>query len=147
MQYAAVAGIVPVTLRHDRNGSGILIGQDKLGIEFNDMKSLKNEIDRLISDDEYLVAKSKRMESTVISAVEFNENVEKLLEGHDSKFSLDFKHEETRTFKDTYLQRLTENEFYACFVKRSYAMLKTFPYEFCRGAIYKVYMKLINIIK
>lgn len=147
MQYAASAGIVPVTLHYDRDDSGILIGQDSLGIEFNDMKSLKNEIDRLISDHEYLAAKSKRMKSAVISAAEFNENVGRLLEGHDSKFNLDFAHEDTGIFRDIYLHRLIENEFYACFATKSYAMLKTFPYEFCKGAIYKVYIKLTDIIK
>lgn len=53
MQYAAMSGVLPLTLRHNSDGDGILLNQKDLGIEFDDLQSFRAEIDRLMTDSDY----------------------------------------------------------------------------------------------
>lgn len=147
MQYAAGAGIVPVTLRYDREGSGILIGQDNLGIEFDDVESLEKEIDRLISDSEYLIEKSGRMKKSIITTIEFKEKIDELLDGQEVGVSLNFKHEDTRVYRDNYLLRISKDEFYGLFARRSYVIFRMFPIKFYKGGVYKIRLKMRKFIK
>lgn len=149
MQYAAIAGKVPITLRHGNDGSGILIGQDDLAIEFDDVKSLKMEIDKLLSDAEYLGKKSEKMKTAVISEKQFNDEIAGLLQGEPGNFPLGFQHEDTKTFRESYLFRMSEGELYGIFARRrgNSAVFRNFPIQFFRGAVYKISMKLKNLMR
>ena len=43
-QYAAKAGKIPLTFRHDMCNEGFLIGQEELGIEFDTIEETEAEI-------------------------------------------------------------------------------------------------------
>ena len=139
MQYAAIAGKVPVTLRHEADGSGILIGQDSLAIEFEDMKSLKTEIDKLLSDEEYLRKKSEKMKTAVISERQFNDEIVGILQGKRSSFPLRFQHEDTKAFRESYLFRMSVGELYGFFATRkgNGTVFRNYPVQFVGGGYTK----------
>lgn len=135
MQFAAIAGKVPVTLRYGNNGSGILIGQDNLAIEFDDVNSLKAEIDKLLSDAEYLKKKSEKMKTAVISEQQFNDEIAELLQARHESFPLRFRHEDTRAFRENYLLRMNVGELYGMFARRNGngTVFRNFPIQFVGG--------------
>lgn len=62
-QYAAAAGIEPVTLRRDDCNDGFLLHQDELHVIFDTMEELKQEIDRVLTDEVYRKARGSRCEA------------------------------------------------------------------------------------
>ena len=144
MQYAAVAGKIPLTLRHknDGDGSGLLINQDGLHIEFDDIAVLKIEIDRLMSDKEYLEEKSKWMKSAVITPEKFNKTLEEIIQKNSFGLPLHYKHENTDAFQELYLERICKLEFYSYYARKNTLMLSQFPVKFVVGGLYKLIIKI-----
>ena len=62
-QYAAAAGVEPVTLRRDDCNDGFLLHQDELHVIFDTMEELKQEIDRVLTDEVYRKARGSRCEA------------------------------------------------------------------------------------
>ncbi len=78
-QYAAMAGKVPVTLKHGNISDGFLIDQEKIGIEFDTEEELYKEIELLLSDDDYAARRSELMRKSVISPEVFEGEVKNFL--------------------------------------------------------------------
>ena len=90
MQYSAEAGKLPLTLRHGEDGSGVLINQDKLGIEFEDPESVKEELRRIIADKNYRMRKEQALNGAVISPEQFNASLLKVIQCNDSGYKIEY---------------------------------------------------------
>lgn len=88
-QYAAMAGLLPVTLLHDDESQLILNNHKELGIEFNSVDELCEEIDRLLVDKEYIKCKKKLLINSVISEEQFNNEIKKLINDGDTSFNFE----------------------------------------------------------
>lgn len=143
IQYAAAAGKIPLTLRYQDSGSGVLIKQEELNMEFDDLPSIKKEIDRLMSDRDYLDEKSSQMKAAVLTPDTFNNTLKEIIDGHTSGFPVEFRHVETEAFRRIYLERVSKGEFYGYFARRSSLIFRQFPLEFGFGGVYR----LIRIIR
>lgn len=146
MQYAAVAGKIPLTLRYKDDCSGILINQDELNVEFDGLPSLKEEIDRLMTDREYLHKRSGQMGSAVISPDTFNNTLKEIIGGNSLGFPIKFRHVDTETFRKIYLERIGSGEFYGYFARRSVLIFRQFPLEFGLGGAYRLAGKIRKCI-
>nr|WP_302593185.1 glycosyltransferase family 2 protein [uncultured Acetatifactor sp.] len=133
MQYAAIAGKVPLTLKYDDGSEGILVGQEDLNIEFQDMESLEKEALLLLSDGAYRERKSEQMKESVISSEEFEEEVRKLVDRESGGLSIRYRHIDTEAFRREYLERMCEEELYGAYARKSAAAFRCFPIEFIRG--------------
>lgn len=105
MQYAAMSGVLPLTLRHNSDGDGILLNQKDLGIEFDDLQSFQAEIDRLMTDSDYKKAKEERLRTAVPSPEDFRRNLVNLLELRPTEYLPDFDEIDTSEFIKEYRQR------------------------------------------
>lgn len=135
MRYSALAGKVPVTLRHEDDGSGILINQAELGIEFDTLEEVCDEIDHLLDDDEYRMAKEKRLKDVVIDEETFAKNVSEIINNDRSFFSFEsIVPEDTSKFREEYLKRWgPEIESRILNYRENRRLVFFFPISFIRG--------------
>lgn len=135
-QYAAMAGIVPVTLKYGNISDEFLINQKDINVEFETEEELYGEIDRLLSDSEYAAKRGELMKKSVISADVFEMEVKKLVEGQDSDaFKPLYEHIDTENFRSLYLTRFSNADIDAMIVRRNVmkAGIRHCPFEFMRG--------------
>lgn len=142
-QYAACAGVVPVTLRYDEDADGYLLEQDKLKVEFNDVKELYSEIDRLLCDDLYFYERKKQMLCAVMTEDNFSKNLKMLLDGKNKK-EIKYSDINTKEFRKEYLMQLTSIDIDSFIFNRNTmkSAIKYTPIQFVRGGVKKIMRKV-----
>ena len=137
-QYAAMAGIVPVTLKHGNISDEFLMNQKEINIEFDNIDDLYFEVDKLLTDEDYYLERRKQMLQAVISPELFNEEVRKLVSGEISEnFLPEDEHIDTESFRQWYLEDLKKIDLAAMASRKDvtkYA-LKYYPLDFVGGSI------------
>ena len=143
MQYAAVAGKLPMTLRGSDIGEGILEHQKELGIEFISKEQLLEDIDRLLQDDAYLQMKSKGIEKTVISEQEFTNELLTILEQDSNHCEIEYRDIDTKQFQQLYLDNFNRDTVEEIISQKKYSVLFwRFPLVYVSGAIKKIRTKI-----
>ena len=135
-QYAAMAGIVPVTLKHGNISDDFLIDQESLNVEFSSEDELFDEIDKLLLDSEYAEKRREIMQKSVISPNVFELELQKCIEGQNSDvFITRYEHIDTSEFIRWYLTRLSKIDIDILTVRRKGigAAIKYHPISFFRG--------------
>lgn len=141
MRYSALAGKLPITLKHDHDADGILFHQEELGIEFETYDDFIVEIKRVLKDIDYRKAKEAHMYEAVINEELFKKNLSMLIEKGKTEYSFDnLLPINTKKFQKEYLERFDfwkdiEN---AIVKKRNKTLIKYFPKMFFKKAIYKL---------
>ena len=145
-QYAAMAGIVPVTLKYSDCSGDFLIKQSELKVEFLDISNLYEEINKLITDDQYVNERRDQMKKAVISSEIFDEEVYKLMSEENSiRFKADYTHIDTVKFRQIYLERLRTSDLDKMLVrtKAIKAGICYYPLKFIKGGVQIVARKII----
>ena len=144
MQYAAMAGKVPVTLKYDACSEGILFDQNNLKIEFSDDAEVKKEIDRLFESLVYREKKGRQLQKAVISPVEFEYQLIKIVEEHKTDYSILYEQVDVKKFIENDYVRFNERKLgrYIA-VKDNLCLFKCMPFTYMEGIIYRI----INRIK
>lgn len=139
MQYAAVAGKIPLTLRYDYDADGMLMEQDSLGIVFDDLENCMQEFERLYSDQAYLRKKEKKVRNSVITVQEFNKNLKSLLETGQTNYPICIKEYSAEDILATYISRIDDKKLVENIIAVGHEKIwKRFPILF----IVKVFLKL-----
>ncbi|MBQ1890431.1 MAG: hypothetical protein II160_06990 [Selenomonas sp.] len=149
-QYAARAGIPPLTLQHTEGETldGLLFGYADLKLEFQTPEKLLDEAHHLLSDAAYAAAVSARIKQCVISPERFAENVRLLLTKHRTEFAYHYAPIDTTAFTQDYVTRLSP---YACAdvlaSRNNSGLWRYFPRLFLKGAGHKIVKKLQRACK
>lgn len=149
-QYAARAGIPPLTLQHTEGETldGLLFGYADLKLEFQTPEKLLDEAHHLLSDAAYAAAVSARIKQCVISPERFAENVRLLLTEHRTEFAYHYAPIDTTAFTQDYVTRLSP---YACAdvlaSRNNSGLWRYFPRLFLKGAGHKIVKKLQRACK
>lgn len=144
MQYSVVAGRIPITLRFDDEISGILLNQNKLGIEFNSFEEVKHEISKLIRDNTYRNQKEERLKNNaVISESAFEKNLFQIINEKNSSFNNSIENIETQKFREIYFERFGNLGFEKAFARRqNIGMIKYLPRTILLGILLSVLDKM-----
>lgn len=138
MQYSALAGKLPVTLRHNVASSGLLINQERLDIEFDTLEDIFNEIDKLLGNNEYLINKESLLEGSVISEDDFKKALLEIIQNKDNGYSLRITDVDTKEIAKEYQFRMNINCIMnAVAKKRHVSLARIYPLFFV-----KRYMKI-----
>lgn len=139
-QYAAAAGIVPLTLKNGNDGSGTLIGQEKLNFEFDDEKALIKEAKKLVNDENYRLSRRTDFVNSVVNEKDFDDALTGLIERDEKLFATDtdFKNDE---FKELYLERINFSLVADCVAKKGRKNVFDFPIYYFIGCIIKAFGK------
>lgn len=82
MKYSAYAGKLPVTLRHGDDSNWLLYEQDKRKIEYDTYEELITDVDRLLTDEDYLREREALLEGSVVSEEQFIKDMRSAIETH-----------------------------------------------------------------
>lgn len=142
-QYAASAGIVPVTLKHDDDADGYLLNQSRINVNFCKEIDLYKEIDNLILDDSYFSKRKEQMEHAIISSKEFLENIQRLFK-NETGLEINYTDIDIISFRDEYLKRLRYRDIDSFLVnKKTFkTSFKYIPFHLLRGLIIKITSKV-----
>lgn len=144
-QYAAVAEKLPLTLKYDECTDGFLINQEKLDIEFYSLNRLKEKIDKVLLDSQYLSNEEIKIKKSVITQKDFDENLKMILDRQRTTYNISFRPVDTTNVRREIAENMT-------FIKlcdivaghRKLCVIKLMPKEFLIGIFFKIKRKLKN---
>ena len=149
MRYAALAGKLPVTLRHDNDANGMLYNQSSLGIEYETFDELIEEIDKLLTDEEYRKNKEENIKKAVMTEEVFVKQIDKLISdvisGNESGYvSVVPDCIDTEKFRYEYIERFDYNRWLNdnLYTKKNRSLVKYFFMGFLRKFVRKVLKSL-----
>lgn len=105
MKYSALAGKIPITLKHSADSDGLLLNQKQAKIEYNSYEDLISDIDRLLSDEKYLKEREQLLEGTVITEKRFVNNVRGVIEEHKTDYEHEIVEIDTSEFQKEFYER------------------------------------------
>ena len=142
-QYAAIAGIVPVSLKYDDDADGYLKNQEGLNVTFTSEIELFHEINKLMTDETYFYNRRQQMKKSVVTEQEFLKYVEKLLLD-ENILTIDFIDINTDNFKKEYLERINRVDIYSYLINKE-TVISSFihiPFFTLMAIIYRILVKL-----
>ena len=141
-QYAAAAGKVPVTLRHDDISDGFLLDQKQLGIEFDTVEQTLQEIDKLVEQPDYRREKEEKLSRAVLTPDAFTQRLQLLLETGDTGLALDYTLPDTQKLQKMYAKNYTNRQLRLDLVRRGNGyLLARFPVDYILGLAVKLRQK------
>ncbi|MDY6368128.1 MAG: hypothetical protein SPL13_06415 [Clostridia bacterium] len=143
-QYAAAAGVVPLTLKNGNDGTGTLKNQSELGYEFDDVDELIDEAKKLVCDDKYRASKQKIFESSVIGRNDFENALFGLLDGDKKIFEIGGEFVSDDDFIAAYLENVNPTLIAECVAKKGRKNFFDFPVYYLKGCFIKVIKKLLK---
>ena len=146
MRYAALAGKLPITLRHENDSDGILIEQQNRRIEYDSFVDLIEDIDKLLSDESYLREREKLLIGSVVTEECFIRNIRMLIENHETEFKYDeIKPVDTSQFRKEYVERFEIAELSPLIAqKRNLMLMPFFPRLFVHRLLCKIQAKIFK---
>jgi len=147
-QYAASAGRIPVTLRYDDVSDDFLLDQENLGIQFQTMEQVKQELCRLFREEAYLEEKQQRVKNAVLNQEDFESALASLVRTGTTGYTISFKTPTTDIFQGKKEPALTKTQLAAYVATKRYApVLPYVPFVYFRGIMARVLRKLEGIWK
>ena len=140
MRYAALAGKIPLTLKHEHDADGILENQDQLGIQFKTVEGVLNEAEKLIVDVQYREKKGLIVKNSVITEEIFARNLKLIIENKRSEYTFgDIKEIDTLEFQKEYVARFKVDDYYKTIASKiNKNLLFVLPKEFTKGVFLKL---------
>lgn len=140
MHYAAEAGRLPITLKHNHDADGLLFNQENIGIEYENYDELIADVDKILNDDEYRRFKEDKLQNCVINEEQFSTNFGQILNGGMTQYKTDLNNIDTSEFRSEYRKRFNINESLEKYLvrKRNIVLFSEFPVFFIIHAVTKI---------
>lgn len=121
LQYAAIAGCIPVSLKRswDDDATGILINEGLLGEIFEEFDDVAEEIDKLINDENYYIQKKKLLINQVITEKEFDKKLKRIIESPKSMIRKGIDPVNTTKYRESYNERITVDDIADAVINKS----------------------------
>lgn len=144
-QYAAKAGKIPYTLKNNNLTEGFLINQKVLGIEFDAVDDLLEDIKHSLSDNNYCNEKSLKISQSVIEENEFEQNVYCLLEEGHTEVVWEKQKISVKFLQDEFINNCSIEDIEQIVAKKKVLFLLRFlPKLYIIGILKKAYAKLME---
>ena len=109
MKYSANAGKIPVTLKHENDSDGLLLNQADRRIEYETYDELIEDVDKLLSDPDYLADREALLEGSIITEERFINNLRSAIEEHRTDYEHGEERIDTSKFKKEFYERFDMN--------------------------------------
>lgn len=131
MQYAVLAGKIPLTLKHNSDGDGILLNQKTIGIEYTNSNKLIEDATLLLKDENYRKKREARVSGAVPTCEEFEQTLLNIVKFNNTKYKIDYYDLDTKEFIRAYVQRFNINNYiHAIAKKRNKTLILNYPIYF-----------------
>lgn len=111
MQYAAAAGIIPITLLHGSVHSGILIDQENRNIEYKTSEELVSDTIKLLENQEYRKKREGYLKGSLISERVFNYELRNVINNNTTTYKISYCQLDTKKYRDEYAERFDMSAF------------------------------------
>lgn len=118
MKYAAYAGKIPITLKHNSDSDGLLLNQKHANIEYDNISDLLCDVDKLLLDDEYRLSREKLLKGTIITEKRFVDNLNSALKKHCTDYDHEYIELDTTDFQKEFYERFDLREVKRAISKR-----------------------------
>ena len=143
MKYSCLAQKLPLTLKHNNDSDDLLINQKELQIEYSNFDELIKDIDLLLTDDEYLKNREKKLVGSVITEERFVNNLYTALYYHRTDQEHVFNDYDTSKFRNEYLERFKYfKSKLSLFNEKNIGLIKYFPFSISISFIIKIFKKI-----
>ena len=144
MRYAANARKIPLTLRHNHDSDGILLNQKETFIEYDKYEDIVNDIDLLLTDNDYLAQREKLLLNSVMTEDRYCRNLKSLINSKKTEFEIEYLPIDTSRFRVEYINRLKLSNIISPFLTKTKIvyLIKYFPLLFII-AIPKISQRII----
>lgn len=106
-QYAVAAGKIPITLKHNNEGDGLLINQSERQIEYLIVDELVDDTVELLKNADYRRRRELLLDGAIVSESEFAFQLAKVLDNHRTDFQMKFTAPDTTEFRKEYIHRFS----------------------------------------
>ena len=146
MKYSALAGKLPITLKHSSDSDGLLLHQKELGIEYDKYEDLIKDVDHLLGDETYLKDREKKLDGSVISEERFTNNLKNALLNHKTDYEHSYEKLDTEKFRLEYLERHNHKKLSGELLSRQYhpCFAKIFPIRYFFHNSFKLMKKIFK---
>lgn len=130
LQYAAMAGCIPITLKREWDGdaNGILLNEESLKETFTNKEDLLEEVDQLLNNPKHKADKVKLLRDSVISEKDFRENLSLILTNPKAIAIKEIKYVDTKLFRKYGFESVDAETIYSIAVnKQCSKLIKHFP--------------------
>lgn len=148
-QYAACAGICPITLKSGDFTDGFLINQNSLGIEFDDIDAVRVEISKILNDEIYAREKGRLLKESVISSDLFDLMVKELIEGkQENRLNIKYVKVDTTEFRQLCFDRIKLQDLDHMMIKKRMIIfcITSYPIICIKGISQKIKKKLRKVV-
>lgn len=147
VQYAASAGLLPLSLLHyiECSFEGYLLEHKDMQLEFFEKEGLLNKVDKLLTDDNYRHQAENKIKDKVITEDMFQQELSNLLVKGNNEFSFKLHHIDTTKFRNLYMDRFTYDEIASAIIKtKTISIWWHFPDLFFYRKFGRMFMRLFN---
>ena len=112
LQYAALSRCIPVTLKRewDDDTDGLLLNEEALQETFTEPSEVIEEIDRLLSDEDYYMKKKRTLEGQVLTPSEFASHLNQLINDPEQLAFTKIDEVNTLLYRKTFAENLTRKD-------------------------------------
>lgn len=149
MNFAASAGKLPLTLKHNNDADGLLFNQSELQIEYDTKEELLRDADRLLNDAEYLSLREEKLKGCVITEERFEKNLKNLINSGATEFDVYTEAIDTSEFRAEYDKRfaLFKEALRILTTKNCRPLMFNFPFVFFTYYIKRIFEKITAKIR
>ena len=141
-QYAAAAGRLPITLKHDDDASGILRNENDLGVFYETERELLDDVKHLLEDEKYKKEKEEKLKSSLITKDEFENEIIQLINTNKLSESIEYKNINVYNFLVDYKERFSMEIMRKSIANRkNMRLLYNFPVYFVNSLCQKIIKK------
>lgn len=147
-QYAAMAGKLPLTLKHNDMNGECLINQENLGIDFETYDELICEINNVLICENYRANKELKIKENVIGEDDFEKELYNAVENHRTRYTIENISIDLEKFLREYSDNMTLKKL--CLIiksSRKFIVFSAFPDLFIKGKLYSLRDKFYRIFE
>lgn len=151
-QYAVSNGKIPVTFTDGKNlcdeVDSFFINTNGEKLSFYNQQELYKEIDKMLTDSEYLSEQEKKWEKYLLHEEEFTAELDSLLQRHMTKYSKEIIDIDTVEFSNIYFESQNNNYLsYAKIIIKAKSIFIAMYYlkEIFKGGIYFIRKKIVKM--
>lgn len=149
MNFAASAGKLPLTLKHNNDADGLLFNQANLQIEYDTKEALIEDVDRLLNDSAYLKEREGKLEGSVITQERFEKNLKMLVDTNTTEFQIYTEEIDTTEFRKEFDIRfcLKKEVKRAVIAPCRRSLMVNFPLMYATYYFKRVFEKIVDKIR
>lgn len=143
LQYSAITGVVPFTLKYDDEATGLISNEVEKFFLYDTEEELCAAVKKALTDKDFYGQIKQKLRNAVITPDEFENRLKQLVNNNLLGNEIDYKCVDVEQYRLNYLKRNSYWTYVLGFIsKKDIRNIRYFPLEIVNGLVYKIIKKL-----